>query len=333
MNIFISYRRDDSADVSGRIYDRLVNSFGAKAIFKDVDDIPFGVNFSDYLNSIIEKSKVILVVIGPKWLNIQNDQGQRRLDDPADFVRIEIEAALKRKIIIIPLLVSRASMPEVAKLPSTIQELAFYNGTQIRPDPDFHKDMDRLIYELGKQIAPDKMKRNRISFSRTYHDTGPKYKKIDDYSLSEINGVVKKWLDFGTNKIRDFIRFFSTSLGKSLVRLVIGASLGVLLYIILLSVDQDLFSPDTESGAAMLGLSWGITGFIAYPHKKTTFYIFSSIFLVFIISLPTLQFTSYYEFFIEDLLDAVRLSTFSGFIFGAPVGAIASRIQHNRHNI
>src|SRR5690349_21665039 len=156
MSIFISYRRSDSADVTGRIYDRLAYSFGKGTIFKDVDSIPFGVNFKTYLNDMIERSSILLVVIGPQWLHLKADQGERRLDDPADFVRIEIEAALKRKLVVVPLLVGGAAMPTASQLPDSLEELAFYNGIQIRPDPDFHKDMNRLIHELGTQIKPSR---------------------------------------------------------------------------------------------------------------------------------------------------------------------------------
>lgn len=108
--IFMSYRRGDSADVSGRIYDRLAEHFGAEAVFKDVDDIPFGVDFKTYLNDMVSECAVELVVIGPRWLDISNERGERRLDDPTDFVRIEVEAALKRDIPVVPLLVSGAFM-------------------------------------------------------------------------------------------------------------------------------------------------------------------------------------------------------------------------------
>ena len=145
MDIFISYRREDSADVTGRIYDRLVAAFGRETIFKDVDSIPMGVNFKEYLDKQVQHTRVMLAVIGPKWLTVTDSQGARRLDNPADFVRIEVEMGLQRKIPVIPLLVSGASMPRENQLPATLQNLSLQNGTQIRPDPDFHRDMDRLI--------------------------------------------------------------------------------------------------------------------------------------------------------------------------------------------
>lgn len=152
--IFISYRRADSADVSGRIYDRLSDHFGRKAIFKDVDDIPLGVDFKIYLEDAVSRCEVELVIIGPEWLTITDETGQRRLDDPKDFVRIEVEAALKRGIPVVPVLIGGASMPTEHELPDVLEKLACHNGTAVRPDPDFRNDMNRLIQHLERHITP-----------------------------------------------------------------------------------------------------------------------------------------------------------------------------------
>lgn len=154
MRIFMSYRRKDSADVSGRIYDRLAAHFGEETVFKDVDDIPFGVDFKKHLNNVVARTAVELVVIGPDWLNATDEAGLRRLDDPTDFVRIEIEAALNRDIPVVPLLVQGAAMPKGEELPSGLTKLAYRNGTPVRPDPDFHRDMDRLIKGLEEYVGP-----------------------------------------------------------------------------------------------------------------------------------------------------------------------------------
>jgi len=147
-NIFVSYRRSDSADVAGRIYDRLVQSFGKESIFKDVDTIPVGLDFRDVLDDAVKNCDIFLVIIGNQWLELKNADGNRRIDDPKDFVRTEIEFALKRRIPVIPILVQGADMPPPNRLPRVIKELAYRNGLQVRPDPDFHKDMDRLISKL-----------------------------------------------------------------------------------------------------------------------------------------------------------------------------------------
>jgi tetratricopeptide (TPR) repeat protein len=152
--IFISYRREDSADITGRVYDRLVEHFGKDAVFKDVDDIPFGANFKSHLQDILAQCAVELVVIGPRWLDATDDDGRRRLDDPADFVRIEVESGLSRGIPVIPLLVYGASMPGADRLPPSLAELAYRNGIPVRPDPDFHKDMGRLVRQLEEYVPP-----------------------------------------------------------------------------------------------------------------------------------------------------------------------------------
>jgi len=146
--IFISYRREESADIVGRIYDRLVQHYGKQTIFKDVDSMPIGIDFRTYVSNVLDSCAVMLVVIGSQWLMIKNGADKLRLKDPKDYVRIEIESALKRKIPIIPLLVKGASMPANQLLPSTFSDLVYRNGIVIRNDPDFHVDMDRLVAGL-----------------------------------------------------------------------------------------------------------------------------------------------------------------------------------------
>ncbi|MBN2119137.1 MAG: toll/interleukin-1 receptor domain-containing protein [Anaerolineales bacterium] len=150
--IFVSYRRSDSADIAGRIYDRLVGKFGRDLIFKDVDSIPLGIDFREYLGKKVSECDVLLAIIGDRWLEASDATGARRLDDPADFVRIEIEAALERGIPVIPLLVRGAQMPVEASLPVSLRKLIYRNGIQVRADPDFHHDMDRLIFALDRYV-------------------------------------------------------------------------------------------------------------------------------------------------------------------------------------
>jgi hypothetical protein len=146
--IFISYRRQDSGDITGRIYDRLVQRFGRETIFKDVDSIPPGVDFRIFMGDAVGQCNLLLAVIGRQWLSSQNESGARRLEDPRDFVRIEIESALQRDIPVIPLLVQGAAVPGENALPPSLQKLAYRNAIPIRPDPDFHSDVDRLIKSI-----------------------------------------------------------------------------------------------------------------------------------------------------------------------------------------
>lgn len=151
--ILISYRREDSADITGRIYDRLIQQFDRQSVFKDVDSIPFGVDFRIYLDAQVAKCHVFLAVIGRDWMKrTKSGKGKVRLEDSGDFVRIEIESALKRGIPVIPVLVREASIPAADRLPDSMRDLAYRQGIAIRADPDFHRDMDRLIEYLQQQI-------------------------------------------------------------------------------------------------------------------------------------------------------------------------------------
>jgi formylglycine-generating enzyme required for sulfatase activity len=167
--IFISYRREDSADVTGRIYDYLtppIGTFQPSEVFKDVDSIPLGVNFKKHLESMVEKCAMQLVVIGPQWLTVTDKNGKRRLDDPTDFVRIEVESALVRGIPVIPLLVMGAAMPTENDLPATLGNLSFQNGMPIRRDPDFRHDMNRLVKALESWLK-------ELPLTRTVLPTSP----------------------------------------------------------------------------------------------------------------------------------------------------------------
>jgi hypothetical protein len=144
-NIFVSYRRSDTADVTGRIYDRLVERFGKETVFKDVDSIPLGVDFREHLDQMVARCRVLLVVIGDDWVSAVDETGRKRLEDPRDFVHIEIEAALRRRVPVIPVLVQGASVPAESELPAGLSTLSYRNGIPVRPDPDFHRDMDRLV--------------------------------------------------------------------------------------------------------------------------------------------------------------------------------------------
>jgi len=142
--LFISYRRQDSADITGRIYDRLVLRFGKKAVFMDVDSIPFGIDFRVHIREQLGLCCAVIVIIGNNWF-IADEKGQPRLNDPRDHLRIEVETALTRNIPVIPVLVQGATIPHEEKLPSSLSSLSYRSGTPVRPDPDFHHDLDRLI--------------------------------------------------------------------------------------------------------------------------------------------------------------------------------------------
>lgn len=172
--IFISYRREDNAGVTGRIYDRLVQEFGGQAIFKDIDSIPLGVNFKHHIDAIVKECDVALVIIGDKWAGETGEPAQRRIDNPDDVVRIEIESVLHRNIRVIPLLIQGVSMPSEGSLPGSLKGLSDRHGITIGNDPHFHPDMDRLIRDLQayfNSLTPDAQKSKPDAISIEDPDT------------------------------------------------------------------------------------------------------------------------------------------------------------------
>jgi hypothetical protein len=153
MKIFISYRRADSKYVVDRIRDRLIDAYDEDAIFRDLESIPLGQNFSDVLNEATTTCDVMLVVIGPQWAGVTDDQGNKRLFDPHDYTRREVEAGLaNKKILVVPILVMNARMPSLDEIPESLVDLRFRNAISIRNDPDFTPDMQRLIQGINEQF-------------------------------------------------------------------------------------------------------------------------------------------------------------------------------------
>jgi hypothetical protein len=149
--VFISYRRDDSAGHAGRVMDRLESEFGRDHLFMDVDSIPLGMNFVKVLREEVAKCRVLLAVIGPNWSDARDEDRTRRLENPNDFVRIEIATALQRDISVIPILLDGAKIPKANQLPDELKELASRNGLDVR-HVSFRSDMDKLIRGLKSQL-------------------------------------------------------------------------------------------------------------------------------------------------------------------------------------
>jgi hypothetical protein len=152
--IFISYRREDSAAQAGRLHDHLTTQFGAKRVFMDVDGIGLGEDFARRIRENLEVTDALLAVIGPRWLEARHDSGARRLDDPGDFVRIEIVTALERGAFVIPVLVGGARMPRENELPLALAPLARLNAIEIS-DSKFTTDLRVLIESLAQGRAED----------------------------------------------------------------------------------------------------------------------------------------------------------------------------------
>ena len=150
--IFINYRRDDLIGMAGRLHDRLAHTFGRDRLFMDVDHIPVGADFVAHLNSQVAECNALLVVIGPNWLNAKDESGERRLDNPDDFVAIEIAAALARDIRVIPVLVDGARMPKAKELPDSLKPLARRHAVDVRHS-HFGQDAEALVKRMREALG------------------------------------------------------------------------------------------------------------------------------------------------------------------------------------
>ncbi len=150
--IFVSYRRQESSHLAGRLYDHLANRFGEGQVFIDVDTIEPGVDFAEAIFRAVAACAVLLAVIGPDWLTVTDGRGRRRLDDPDDIVRLEIEAALARGVRVIPILVEGAVMPGGEDLPESLAGLARRNALFIRHE-SFRSDAGRLVTAIERVLA------------------------------------------------------------------------------------------------------------------------------------------------------------------------------------
>jgi len=157
--IFVSYRRDDSRDIAGRLVDRLRRDYSDEQLFLDIDGIPAGANFENVLAERLKACDVLLALIGPLWVSAKDANGKRRLDEPGDFVRREIAAALQRDDVrVIPLLVSGAEMPRAAELPDDLKPLVSRQNYHLRYER-FSADADDLISQLARVVPPARKRR------------------------------------------------------------------------------------------------------------------------------------------------------------------------------
>jgi hypothetical protein len=146
--IFINYRRDDSRADAGRLYDRLQDLFPAR-VFRDVGSLEPGIEWRDAINKVLGDSEACIVIIGKNWLTIADAAGKRRLDDPRDTVRQELQTALKSGIRVFPVLVGGAQMPAEEDLPEDLKALARRNALEIS-EQDWNEDFEKLVAALEK---------------------------------------------------------------------------------------------------------------------------------------------------------------------------------------
>jgi WD40 repeat protein len=150
--IFISYRRLETSHLAGRLYDRLVDRFGEAKVFMDVDTIDLGMDFAEVIGQAVGSCKVLLAIIGPDWLSVTDEKGRRRLENPDDFVRLEVQTALERNVRVIPVLAEGAGMPRRQDLPRPLAGLARRNALTMHHD-SFRYDAERLVEAIERVLA------------------------------------------------------------------------------------------------------------------------------------------------------------------------------------
>ena len=198
--IFLNYRRQDSAAFAGRLYDHFVEHFGQDSVFIDIDTISLGVDFVEAIQEKMAICEVLLVLIGKQWLTCSDTAG-RRLDNPNDFVRLEIVAAKDRGIRIIPVLVDGAEMPREELLPDALRFLARRNATELSY-LRFRDDVNRLIRsienvintgrrisEVGPVASPEShplWRPEQVGMGRGCHDHSDGWRNLDGNSRFQV---------------------------------------------------------------------------------------------------------------------------------------------------
>jgi hypothetical protein len=163
VRVFLNYRRAETSYAAGWLFARFEERIGRSCIFKDVDSVPLGADFVDVITHAVTSCNVFLALIGDQWLSITDAHENRRLDDPADFVRVEIEIALARGLRVIPVLVEHADMPSPDELPPSLRPLTRRNAFELSSN-HFDTDLQRLFRALG--IEPGKTDPNPLRVSR-----------------------------------------------------------------------------------------------------------------------------------------------------------------------
>jgi hypothetical protein len=151
--IFISYRREDAEGQAGRLFDDLVQRFGEQAVFMDVAGIEPGRDFRKAIDEHVASCGVLLAMIGRNWTDAKDEDGNRRLDDPLDFVRLETASALKRDIPVVPVLVHGTQMPRADQLPADLADLAFRNAIELT-HARWDSDVSVLVKALSRYVTP-----------------------------------------------------------------------------------------------------------------------------------------------------------------------------------
>ena len=160
--IFLSYRRQDTAYAAGWLFERLAEHYGRDQVFKDVDSLQLGDDFVARIHAAVGSCSALLALIGEEWLTVVDEQGRRRIDDPNDFVLVEVEAGLARGVLVIPILVDGARMPHPTEVPVSLEPLVRRQALELNPARfDFDVSqlravLDRTLHYRGAVAGPER---------------------------------------------------------------------------------------------------------------------------------------------------------------------------------
>jgi TIR domain len=196
--IFLAYRRQEASAVAGRLYDRLVDRFGPTT-FMDISSIEIGQDFVDAIKQSIASSQVMLVLIGNEWNALVDDEGRRHLDDPRDWIRLELEAAFEHDLHIIPVLIDGAAVPRRQDLPESLKGLANLQAMEIQLHRDrFKRDVEFLIGTLESYLKTAPVIRPQSTAEQDYISPPPRrrlifvsYSHSDNYFLGRLQAHLK----------------------------------------------------------------------------------------------------------------------------------------------
>ncbi|HVQ15705.1 MAG TPA: toll/interleukin-1 receptor domain-containing protein [Vicinamibacterales bacterium] len=175
---FISYRRDDAAGYAGRLHEALENRLGRDRVFRDVDTLEPGQDFVEAIESRLAECRVFIAMIGREWLDARDAEGHRRLDQPHDYVRLELVTALERRDVrVIPVLIEGATMPPVESLPEPVRPLARKQAVHLRDDAWDH-DVDRLASAIADATATSSSRPSATSTATPVSISVPRNIKI-----------------------------------------------------------------------------------------------------------------------------------------------------------
>ena len=167
-SVFVSYRRSGSSTTTYRLVDELKHVFGEDKVFLDVESIDPGLPFAQAIQKSLKSTSVVLVIIGPQWLTITNEEGVRRLDEPDDWVRQEVKLALLAKVRVIPVLVQGAVMPDAQHLPEVIRDLSALQAfTLSESQTHWAFDLGRLAEQISR-IEPKLKRRDSVAQGSAY---------------------------------------------------------------------------------------------------------------------------------------------------------------------